>query len=141
MFITSLEIPGSVNGTRDYRAGGFGRSPPLLLSFPSAGGIEWGHGHKLLPLGFNPIGRIRREADYLSRVSHNCLELLLGYCKHAVINSWAQCLEKSGNGNSTMRRASVETSFQPLRSSPRAVKCRLLIITPPVPGSPHVHVK
>lgn len=96
-----------------------------LLSFPLAserGGIKWGRGPKCLALGSTLIGRIRREVDYLSQVSHNCLELLLGYCKHAVINSWTQCLESLGKGSiqntrKHLRHASVETSLVP-RSSP-----------------------
>lgn len=83
---------------------------------------EWKRGNQMgarvgiLALGFEPIGRIGREVAYLSLVSHNCLELLLGYCKHAVINSWAQCLESLGKGSvqnarKHLRHVSVETSL------------------------------
>lgn len=139
-------MPGFVNGMRDYGVACCGQvwQQPLLLllwvagsnsshssphrdllSFPlvsERGGIKWGHGRECLALGFEPIGRIGREVEYLGLVSHNCLELLLGYCKHAVINSWAQCLESLGKGSvqnarKHLRHATVENSLVPCSSS------------------------
>jgi len=79
-------------------------------------------GEPSLALGFKPMGGRRGEVDYRSPVSHNCLELLLGCCKHTVINSWAQCLERLGEGSvrnakKHRKHASVETSLVP-RGSP-----------------------